>query len=443
MKLMQNATKRLYGLFSQRITAFEEGIEQNSMAVAFSGGPDSTALAFISSLYSKLNSHTFNHTQIDPVDSNNAESGRNCRKNWPLESNVISTDVSYELSDLEWRPLHLKMLNYLQNRNQASESSYSDRCFASQRKILALIVDHGLRPESKMEAYQAKIVAEKLGLVPFILTIDWKGLGITQLKKQNQMEQCRNERYRLLVQKCIEEEVKVLLVAHHADDEVEGFLMRLLRGSGIDGLSGMEAISIHQLQQNQTNEIVICRPFLGVRKNELIECLQENDIPWIEDSSNFDDSYFRVQIRNFLRTLEIQSSTDYNAFFNDVLRVIQACQRIRVEQESRTLCLLKTALLEHKMTPSNAHIDLDTAVMLSGDERVIKRLLVALVRILRPSSYPPSGRSIDALVHAVSSGTLSRSYQVGGCLFRELKPLNNSKRILRVAPQNSTVKTKL
>lgn len=241
-------------------------------------------------------------------------------------------------------------------------------------------MDHGLRPESNTEAHQASLIASELGLVPSIWTIDWGRDGPGHVKKQHRMQRARNERYKVLLQKCVEANVKVLLVAHHAghslhflllfsdamlsEDVVEGFLMRLLRVSGIDGLAGMEEVSIQRLSQTQEDEVVIFRPFLstlsdsvllsvkfssGASKKDLIELLKENGVSWIEDASNFDDSYFRVKIRNFLKEMKERNSTQYSTFVSDVLRVNSVCKRIRQEQESRTWNLFKTALVRHNM----------------------------------------------------------------------------------------------
>lgn len=134
-----------------------------------------------------------------------------------------------------------------------------------------------------MEAHQAASIATELGLLSTVLTIDWGKEGPGRVKKQHRMQRARNERYEVLLKKCIEEKVRILLVAHHAghslyflllfsesvvpEDVVEGFLMRLLRGSGIDGLAGVEEVSIQRLFQTQQDEVVIFRPFLSKRSD--------------------------------------------------------------------------------------------------------------------------------------------------------------------------------
>ena len=77
-----------------------------------------------------------------------------------------------------------------------------------------------------------------------------------------------------------------ILTAHHLDDNLETFLINLSRGSGIDGLLGIPAIS---------NAIV--RPLLPFGRSQILEYAQENNISWREDSSNSDDHYLRNSIR--------------------------------------------------------------------------------------------------------------------------------------------------
>ena len=81
-----------------------------------------------------------------------------------------------------------------------------------------------------------------------------------------------------------------LLLAHHGDDQVETFFLRLLRGAGPQGLSGMR--SARPLGQG-----MLLRPLLGVARSELEAYARENDLSWIEDESNRDLRFDR----NFLR----------------------------------------------------------------------------------------------------------------------------------------------
>ena len=84
-----------------------------------------------------------------------------------------------------------------------------------------------------------------------------------------------------------------LILAHHADDQAETFLMRLLRGAGPDGLACMKA-------DEQSGGLHILRPMLGLRRDEIREALQADGISWREDASNEDTAYLRNRIRREL-----------------------------------------------------------------------------------------------------------------------------------------------
>lgn len=87
-----------------------------------------------------------------------------------------------------------------------------------------------------------------------------------------------------------------IALAHHADDQVETFLMRLARGAGPEGLSGMPFVqSLHDLR--------IIRPMLELRRSEMVQWLNENGWTWREDASNEDEHYLRNRVRHAILPL--------------------------------------------------------------------------------------------------------------------------------------------
>ena len=95
---------------------------------------------------------------------------------------------------------------------------------------------------------------------------------------------------------CVAHEVRILMVAHHLQDQAETFLMRLQRGSGLEGLSCMREVS-------EWRGLKILRPLLGCSPAELRAYLQQRKIQWIEDESNLDTRYLRNKMRAFLPIL--------------------------------------------------------------------------------------------------------------------------------------------
>lgn len=131
MKSFQGATKRLYDLFFERMSALKRG--QNSrIAVAFSGGPDSSALALIASLYQKHNSLSAKEGRVNHVDPELIRSGGDCRTKLLLEGNESSIAAKDAIFDLEWRPLHVRMVDHLQSGLQPLEIIHSSSCPSSQ-----------------------------------------------------------------------------------------------------------------------------------------------------------------------------------------------------------------------------------------------------------------------------------------------------------------------
>ena len=157
--------------------------------------------------------------------------------------------------------------------------------------LIALTVDHGLRPTSRQEAeYVAKVMAQ-FGIEHHILT--WVGeKPVTGIE-----EQARIARYDLLCSWCKAHQIEYLVIAHHLFDQAETFLMRLERGSGLFGLSAIKDIS-------ERDSIKILRPLLNIHPDRLKEYLKEKNIAWVEDESNQCEDFLRVKMRKFLPILE-------------------------------------------------------------------------------------------------------------------------------------------
>lgn len=154
-------------------------------------------------------------------------------------------------------------------------------------RIIALTVNHQLRPSAATEAeYVAKIMAEH-NIEHHILV--WQG----EKPERGVEEAAREARYNLILQWCKANEVRVLMLAHHLDDQAETFLMRLQRGSGLEGLSCMREVTNRQ-------GVTILRPLLGRTPDELRNYLKRRNIKWVEDESNTDTQYLRNKIRVFL-----------------------------------------------------------------------------------------------------------------------------------------------
>ncbi|MFY9589255.1 tRNA lysidine(34) synthetase TilS [Rickettsia endosymbiont of Halotydeus destructor] len=153
-------------------------------------------------------------------------------------------------------------------------------------KLFVISVDHNLREQSKLENKYIKEVSDKLGHPHYQLHFDH------QNNFSNLQERAREGRYELMTNLCTELDILILLTAHHEDDYIENFCIRLERKSGIFGLSSSNI--------NWYNNIQIARPLFNIPKNELVNYLIANNIKWFEDESNLSDKYQRNVIRKKL-----------------------------------------------------------------------------------------------------------------------------------------------
>ena len=158
-------------------------------------------------------------------------------------------------------------------------------------KIVALTVDHKLRDNSTAEALYVQKVMKAFDVEHHILS--WEG----EKPKSSMEELARFARYGLLQEWCVENNVSVLMMAHHKLDQAETFFIRLQRGSGVDGLSGMAEVS-------ELGNMKLVRPLLDFFPEEMKAFLQSQKIEWVDDPHNVQDDFLRVRIRKFLPQLE-------------------------------------------------------------------------------------------------------------------------------------------
>lgn len=151
-------------------------------------------------------------------------------------------------------------------------------------------MDHGLRPEAAAEAEFCASLCAAHGIPHAILAVEQPLTG-------NIQSAARAARYDLLATWAKERGLAFILTAHHADDQVETFLMRLKRGAGVGGLSGIRQ---HSLRDNGLH---IIRPLLGWTRRELEAIVAQADIDPVRDPSNHNEAFDRVKVRNLLATL--------------------------------------------------------------------------------------------------------------------------------------------
>lgn len=165
-------------------------------------------------------------------------------------------------------------------------------CLKHHIELYAVTIDHKVRESSTPQSLALHQLLRSHHISHDVIAIDEQ-----QIPQANIEANLRQVRYELLHNFCQKNHIVHLFLGHIQSDIAENFIIRLFRGSGLDGLSSIAKISDY-------NTIKLVRPLLNVNKDELKNFLQEKNIIWFEDETNQDEKFLRNKIRNFLNTFE-------------------------------------------------------------------------------------------------------------------------------------------
>ena len=262
------------------------------------------------------------------------------------------------------------------------------------KKVVALTVDHGLRPESGDEAMYVHQLMKKLKIEHH--TLRWEG----KKPKTGIEEAARKARYRLLTSWCVEHQVNCLCVAHHALDQAETFMIRLQRGSGLSGLCGMREVAI-------MDGIKILRPFLNKNPEDLKQYLREHNINWITDSSNACDDFLRVRIRKFLPQME-------QAIGITPKRIVETMKVLARSRDYIQAELDKFIKKQVRFWEDNSGASLSVGVLAQQNEEIIYRVLAELIKTIGKKDYTPRADDVERLQGKLFSSNF-RGATLAGC----------------------------
>ena len=183
--------------------------------------------------------------------------------------------------------------------------------------LIVAHVNHGLRPkESEKEAELVQKESERLGL-PF----EYGQFDVKEFQRIGGLslqDAARRIRFHFFKNLLLKYRAQKIALGHHADDQVETVLLRLIRGSGLKGLKGMLPI----------REGRVIRPLLEVWKEEIESFARERGIPYLLDSSNLKENYLRNRLRlNLIPLIE----KEYQSNFKRV--VMRASTILREEDD--------------------------------------------------------------------------------------------------------------
>ncbi|MCH2037724.1 MAG: tRNA lysidine(34) synthetase TilS [Rickettsiales bacterium] len=256
----------------------------------------------------------------------------------------------------------------------------------SNTQLFALTVDHGMRAESKEEAQYVHQTLSRASIEHHILT--WKGA----LPKANKQSEARKIRYRLIQDWCSKRNINHIVTAHHYDDQVETFVLRLLRGSSCYGLAGMDLVTTW-------NNISIIRPCLPFKKTYFSEYLSAHDISWVEDPSNTNLTYDRTYVRQFLNSDETGLPIDTSLLKKRLYHTTSHMKRVRSAIEFYVDLYLKEHVLQNPFGYCSFHKDTLNQI----PEEVGLRALSHLLCFVSNNQTPPRFESLKHLYDMMCS----------------------------------------
>lgn len=262
-----------------------------------------------------------------------------------------------------------------------------------QGRLMALTVDHGLRPESSIEASQVGVWLSRHGIEHHIL--QWTGPKPSARIQEN----ARRARYQLLEGWCKDRNILHLCLGHQKEDQEETFLFRLCSGSGLDGLAAMAAIA-------EKPNLRILRPLLNVRRERLQQTLLSIGQEWIEDPCNLNMQYTRTRLRQIQKALAFEGLTPER-----ISKITQKMAMSRAALEHQATAILAKTL---QIFPSGYAV-LDVKQLLEVPEDMVLRVLSASLACISGKSYPPRRAHLESLKNEIIPDTTTKGRTCWGC----------------------------
>lgn len=260
-------------------------------------------------------------------------------------------------------------------------------------RVTALTVDHGLRQAAAREAKQVAHWCRSRGIAH--RTLVWRG----DKPSGDIQASARAARYRLLEEWCANAGVFHLLLAHHQDDQAETFLLRLARGSGLDGLAAIAPVA-------ERPDCRLLRPLLAWPHARLVATLTARGQKWLDDPSNENVRYARVRMRKSAGMLAGEGLTPERL----------AATARRLARARQALELSWARLLARAATPDPAgFVRLDPGRLAAASEELGLRALAAVLTAVGGADYPPRLERLERLYRDIAHGVLGRGRTLGGC----------------------------
>lgn len=261
-------------------------------------------------------------------------------------------------------------------------------------ELTVLTVDHGLRPEAAREAAFVAEAAAGLGLRQ--QTLHWRG----PRPASGLQAAAREARYDLMADYALARGIGCLATAHQLEDQAETVLMRLKRGSGLDGLAGIPA-------EGRWGGLPVFRPLLDIPRARLETELEVAGMAWIDDPSNEEDRFERVRVRKAMQEL---ARLGYSA-----QALATAARRMRRASEALDAATQDFLARYASMTAAGYGV-LDHAALAAAPEEIVLRATARTIEAVRGGEADVALARLETLTASLR-GENFEAATLGGCRF--------------------------
>tara|TARA_B100001057_G_scaffold435082_1_gene465173 strand:- start:503 stop:1522 length:1020 start_codon:yes stop_codon:yes gene_type:complete len=264
-------------------------------------------------------------------------------------------------------------------------------------KFFFILVDHGIRKNSKTEALKVKKLLKK------------HKINLTILKNKvkiikNIQSNARKARYNLMSIYCKRNGISKILTAHHSNDQIETFLIRLARGSGVQGLSSMKTVS--KLESN----IYIIRPLLDFKKSQLEKLSKRVFGKYFTDPSNQNLKFLRVKVRKLITSLE-RSGIHQN-------QIIKSIKNLRSSGDILNKYIKKNYDLN--VTKKGKYFVINLLNLFKEPEEIQYKVISNVIQKCSKSYYPPRAEKVTYLINQVKLKKRTK-FTLGKCVLEVKK----------------------
>ena len=259
------------------------------------------------------------------------------------------------------------------------------------------IVDHKLRSDSTKEAKKVKQLLKKYSFDTEILT--WKG----KKPSSNLSSIARDNRYKLLFKKCDKLKIDNILLGHHQDDLLENFFIRILRGSGLNGLVSLA-------KKTQIGNKILLRPLLNEKKEDLIFLSKKVFNFYVQDPTNEDEKFQRIKIRKLIKELK--------GYGLNKKKFLKTIKNLKYSNSVVNYYVSENLKMNSFFSKKNNKIILNDKFFEQPYE-IVFRSLSESIRLIGKRYYSVRGKKVDNIIKFIKN---NESYKatLGGCIIEKV-----------------------